>query len=271
MKIPGEQMKRTHRNIILILFSLLMLTITFFIGDNTITIKKFLYNSLFSISFVILTLVLIDLIWCLFGGDPLSKILIQMRSAVELLSDSMNSGLIRFYDISGNIGSHGYWLDFINKANKELYICGYTLLVCSKSSNFDQAILALAQKGVNIKIMIMSHGNKYFEALINTSQIKSLNIEVVKNEIFTMEKYFSDIIERFSKISNAKGKIDFLKINHGLLTSQIVKVDDEMLITPYLYSINTSESPTMLAKGLDKQLFATYNKEFLSLWNLNKK
>lgn len=67
-------MKKIQRNIILIAFSMSLLIITFLLGDETITIKKFLYNALFNIAFVILTLVIVDLVWCLFGGDPLLRI-----------------------------------------------------------------------------------------------------------------------------------------------------------------------------------------------------
>ena len=248
-----------------------LLIITFLLGDETITIKKFLYNALFNIAFVILTLVIVDLVWCLFGGDPLLRILSQMRSAVVLLSDGLKSGLARFYSLNGDVGSHGEWLNMLKSAQKEIFLAGYTLHIWSRCPNFDNVILNLAQKGVNVKAMIMDYNNNSFEALINTKQIKSLSIDEVKAEIDIVENYFAHIIKKFSQLNEKKGEIKFLKISEGLLTSQLIKIDNKIIVSPYLYSLNTSESPAMEIIGIDTPLFKKYNYELHSLWELNIK
>lgn len=71
------------------------------------------------------------------------------------------------------------------------------------------------------------------------------------------------------KNKNYDGSIEIKTIEKGVALSQICCVDSNITVIPYLYSVNTSESPLLEIKNCDSKLYKKYQKEFNILWQLN--
>ncbi|HWQ97457.1 MAG TPA: hypothetical protein VN538_05110 [Clostridia bacterium] len=263
-------MRKRSRNIVLIIIAGLLLTVTYLIRDPLITLRVFVYDALINISFIILTLVILDIVWNLFGGEPIENLLLRLQTSINLVSDSYKTGLIRFFAVSGDYGSHKDWIELLKKARKHIDLAGYTLHIWTRSEDFNKVLINLIINGVTVRLMIMDPDNKFFEAGINVDQIKALSVDEVKAEIAVVTNYFNDIIDQLSKCSHVRGSIELKRIEKGLITSQICRFDNFQMVTPYLFSVNTSQCPTFEISGGDSQLFQKYVREFESLWALNQ-
>ena len=114
----------------------------------------------------------------------------------------------------------------------------------------------------------MDENNPNISSTMNTYQIKHLSIDVVKAEIKVIKELFKSIIDSSFQNKYA-GKLELVTVKKGVIMSQICRTDDKITAIPYLYSVNTSESPLILTQGKESRIFKTYMKEFDSLWKLN--
>jgi hypothetical protein len=65
------------------------------------------------------------------------------------------------------------------------------------------------------------------------------------------------------------GGFAFRTVRSGSIIYNVLRVDDEMRVIPYLYSTLTKESPMLVLRGRDTPIFRTYEKAFDRLWLYN--
>lgn len=255
-------MKKDKQLKIMLAIGILLLVICFLIRDvNEVTVKKFIYNSLFNITFIIITVVLVNYIWNLLGGEPVEKLLTKLNESVTLLKDSRDSGLTRLISTSGDYGSHKNWMDKLTSAKKQGDLMGYTLHIWTRGEQFENKLEELVKNGVCIRIMIMSINNQTFNSIINTNQISSLNVDAVKVEVEIVNKLITKLANKI-KDKGYAGSIEIKTIENGIILSQICCVDSNMTVIPYMYSVNTSESPLLEIRDNESKLFKKYQMEF---------
>ncbi len=262
-------MNRKNQMIVLSIISVLLLIIAFFIRDQGTTIKSFIYMLMTNVSFVIITIVLVNFIWGLLGGEPTENLLIKLRSSISLLSDSEKSGIVRVIPTSGDFGTHRDWLERLEMARSNIDLLGFTLHVWTRCDGFEDALFKLICSGVKVRILLMDENNPHFDALINTSQIKSLSIESVKSEITIVTELLNALITRISHTTNVKGSLEYIKVSNGLVMCQICRIDTTMSVIQYMYSVNTPQNPLIVINDANSKMFMKFSYEFDSLWELN--
>jgi hypothetical protein len=67
------------------------------------------------------------------------------------------------------------------------------------------------------------------------------------------------------RITQSNSAIKLLRLKNKAMTMSMVRIDDVMLVTPYLFSRQTTESPRFLIRDKKMPLFATYENEFVEL------
>ncbi|GHV28535.1 hypothetical protein FACS18948_7350 [Clostridia bacterium] len=242
---------------------LILIASFIFVDASTFAWNNWLNRILTSISLILITIVVIDLVWNLLGGDPQEKLMEKLNNSVNLLAHSKDSGLVDFCTVSGSFAKHTDWIKMLIDTKHELDLMGYSLRSWTYGENFSGEIIRLAKRNVKIRIMIMDENNQNLEAM-NNPNIYSYSTAQLKEEIISFEKIFQKINADLKSFPN---KPKFKKVNKGVITAQLCRFDSRIVVTPYLYSVQTSESPLYLVDGKATDLYQKYTKEFDSLWN----
>lgn len=279
MGVDHTQMKQPTRipQIVFLLLGGLLLVIAYLLAtliSNPSESAKFWTNSIQNIAFIILTVVIVDFLWQIIGGEPvrdtltaLAGTLAEMRSSVVLLEDSKRTGLHRLFSVSGALGSHREWMDRLKQARSNVDLLGYTLHVWTRGENFEQEMVALVKAGVHARILIMDETNPNLPSFVNEKQISSISVTAVQAEIGVAKKAFISIASALQKQSPL-GSFEFRTLKEGLIVSQICRTDSRLTAVQYLYSVVASRSPLVDVRGSDTELFQVYMDEFDTLWEL---
>jgi len=261
-------LKKSKPYIILSIIALLIFSIAFLIKPQAITIQLFFYNALISIAFIIITIVIINVLWFLLGGEPLEKLIMRFIDIFELLADGFRSGVVRFASSSSNYAKADDWLNVLRHSKKQVEMLGYSLHIWTRTDEYAKILIDLAKNGVKIRVMIMDYNNPHFTAGLNFEQIKSITLDSMKSEVDICANYMNYVNAELIKIGKSEN-FSFRKCTKGLIQSQLCRMDEKLHVTPYLYSVNASSSPLFLIKGSSSDVFIKYENEFNSLWELN--
>lgn len=274
-----KQPTRTPQIVFLLLGGLLLF-IAYLLAtliSNPSESAKFWTNAVQTIAFIILTIVIVDFLWQIIGGEPvretltaLAATLAQMRTSVVLLEDSKKTGLHRMFSASGALGSHREWMERLKESRSHIDLLGYTLHVWTRSENFEQELVSLVKAGVHVRILIMDENNQNLSSFVNEKQISSISVTAVQAEIEVAKQAFKSIE---ASLENEKplGSYKFLTLKEGLVVTQICRADSRITAVQYLYSVVASRSPLVDVRGVDTELFQIYMKEFETLWKLGTK
>jgi hypothetical protein len=262
--------------VIFLILGILLLIISFLLvrGANPSETVKFWSTAIQNISFIILTVVIVDVLWQVLGGEPISEslrvlgaTLAEMRSAVLLLQDSKETGLHRMFAVSGAWGSHREWMQRLKDSKSSVDLVGYSLHVWTRGENFEEVVKALVKAGVKVRILIMDDTNPNLGALVNAAQIASVSHSAVVEEIKVAKRTFKGIADSFTG-TTPSGSYEFRVLKTGLVVSQICRTDSQLTAVQYLYSVVASRSPLVDVRGTDSALFKVYMNEFENLWLL---
>ncbi len=274
-------MKDTKRTpqIVFLLLGVLLLVIAFLLTtliQQPSEAVKFWADSIKTIAFIILTIVIVDFLWQIIGGEPvretlkvLAATLAQMRSSISLLEDSKKTGLNRLFAVSGALGSHREWMQRLKESRSQIDLLGYTLHVWTRGETFEQEMISLVRAGVKVRVLIMDETNSNLKGLVNENQITSLSITSVQEEIKVAKRAFKAIASTLEN-GSPQGSFEFRTLKNGLIVCQLCRTDSRVTAVQYLYSVVASRSPIVDVRGNDTELFQVYMTEFESLWNLGE-
>lgn len=258
--------KRTAYSILAILGALVVI-ISFLVKPNEVTNGEFLYIVLLNIGFVILTIVIVNFLWYLLGGEPLEHMIRNSVDTLKLLSDGFNGGLYRVFLSSRDFAASGEWISILKSAKKHVDMMGYSLQVWTRTNEFQNVLIELANRNVNIRVLIMDEQNENFCAGLNIEDLHSLSLESMKGEVRACTQCMEYVLNNVK--SNKKNNIKFAKVNKGLTECQIIRIDSQIYVTPYLYSKHTADSPLFIFREQNGGHFEKYMEEFNMLWRNN--
>lgn len=267
-------MNKKRQIVIICIIGFLTLAISVFLAFLKSTTEtpqwysNFAYEAVFEIGFVLVGVFLTDIVWNLVGGDPSEQYQKMLMNSNTLLGDAMRTGLIGIVAASNEMGTSQDWLNILKDAKKEVFLQGYTLLIWTRSDSFRETLLRLAKNGVRIRLLFMDENAQYLKVGVNDRQISELTVANVQQEIQSMTTYMDAVLSDFAAIHNrrVKGSIEYKKLKDGLISSQIVRVDDKLFVTPYLSAVNTSHCPLYKIQGEKAPLFHKYVNDFEHMW-----
>src|SRR4051812_9419796 len=115
--------RRLAAIIIFLIIGSLLLCISYLIRPKSPSGQdEFLSSALSNASFVLLTVVILDVIWGLLGGEPVSETLAELRGSVtrfetkiqqtaKLLADSKETGIHRIVYNSSDFATPSEWMN----------------------------------------------------------------------------------------------------------------------------------------------------------------
>ncbi len=241
--------------------------IAFLIRPGEITGNEFLYEMFLNIGFVILTIVIVNFLWFLLGGEPLEEMICKSVDTLKLASDGLRGGLYRAFLTSSNFTTSSEWVALLKKANKNVDMMGYSLHMLTRTTAFQDTLKELANRNVKVRILIMDSENEHFTAGLNFEGIDSMTFESMKDEITACTKCVEGA--QSSVPRNKKNNIKFSKIKKGLTECQIIRIDSKIYVTPYLYSKHTADSPLFVFREQKNGYYEKYLEEFNTIWRQN--
>ena len=260
--------RKKYPYIILSIIAFLILLISYFIRPAEIGYQTFFYDAALNCGYIIITIVIVNGLWFLLGGDPIENSIQDLTDSSKLVSDGVSTGIQRYF-LSNVMFSKVYnWSELLSGAKKNVDMMGYSLHAWTKSTEVKKIIIELAKKDVQIRIMVMDASNVFFDAGLNYG-LNSFTKQYMIDEVNFCSEFYYGICNELS--DEKKRNIKMVKISNGFTESQIIRIDNSMYVTPYLYSLNTDDSPLFVLKnGIEMDAFSKYNSEFNMLWDMNQ-
>lgn len=260
-------MKKIYPYIILTILGALVVIIAFFVKPDTITNNEFIYTVFLNIGFAVLTIVIVNFLWFILGGQPLEEIIHKSVNTFKLASDGFKVGLDRIFLVSSEFATPNEWIVKLKSAKNEIDLMGYSLCMLTRTNDFQNTLLQLVNKNIKIRILIMDEENEHFGAALNFEALSSLTLESMKGEVEACTHCVEYVRGHIKK--NKEKNFKFEKVKKGLTECQIIRIDNYLYVTPYLYSKHTSGSPLFTLKKQEGGLYDKYVEEFETLWKLN--
>ena len=255
--------------IIFTIIGVLLLVIAYNIKPDNQSFDEFWFTVVLNIAFVVLTIVILNFLWSCLGGEPMEEKVQKLVETFELVADGFKSGLHRVFLSSSNFANGSdKWISLLKGATHDVDMMGYSLHILTLTNQFSNTLRDLANKGVHIRVLIMDEGNKHFFAGLNFDDLDSMTAESMQGEVVGCEKCINNARNMVRK--EIKDNIKFAKIKKGITECQIIRIDDTVYVTPYLYSQHTSDSPLYVYKKQSGGLYDKYMDALNTLWKKNK-
>jgi|ERR1044071_1563239 hypothetical protein len=255
---------------VFLMIGIALLALAIFAGKQALSFSwwEFASSALANAAFVLLTVVIVNYLWEMLGGEPLSNLVVQLHDSIQLLQDAYKTGVRRVIHPSGTFGDHGAWMARLKQAESQLDLMGYTLHVWSRGEGFEAEVVKLVQRGVDCRVLIMSTSNPNFSAVIN-DKLAGVTERSTLGEADGAEHLFQRIAGQVSGLKEKRGSFEVRRVIEGTILCQLCRTDNKMTVIPYLYSAVAARTPLLLAEGSDSGLFKVYADEFQALWDLN--
>jgi hypothetical protein len=144
----------------------------------------------------------------------------------------------------------GKWATLVRNAKTGVDLCGATLNVVFSN---DDLYTALVSTNVPVRILLPDPRSAY-------------SVVMFKDEF---EQSARDGARHLvNKIVQSNSPIQLKLLSRKVLTMCILRVDDTMLVVPYMYSSQTQNSPRFEIREANKSLFRAYKDEFEALFEI---
>lgn len=148
-------------------------------------------------------------------------------------------------------------LKLIRETERSLRLSGITLLSLNQYPDVRPALKEIAERGAEIKILIMHEQNPALVSMMNDdikNQAQKVRDDILRS--YDMWVAFGRNLPRFS----------VRKVQRGIIYQQLLMNESRMIYTPYNMSVTTYFSTTIQA-GQRSPLYAAQKKEFSFLWD----
>jgi hypothetical protein len=147
-----------------------------------------------------------------------------------------------------------------HEATRHIELCGSTLYVVYSNDAALNAVLAAAKRGVAVRILLPSPAA---DEKILVANFKDRFLDDIKSGAL-----FKEIIRKIAAGNEQFPSLGLKLLAKKTLTMALVCIDETMIVTPYLYEKQTSESPRFKISGTTTSLFQIYLSEFNALFEI---
>ncbi len=242
---------------------------TLYLGpEDDFSVYEVLAGSLLSVGFAVLTVVILQGLWGLLGGEPIERTLVDLRQTVALVEDAHRTGLHQILTKSGSFGSESDWLEELRRAgrNGHVDLMGYTL-ASWVAGDFRETVRALLDRGVQVRALIMDPNNPLFAQRSNPMLVEQ-SLGRLREDVSAVSATFDEMVSHGR--SAGSGSFEYRRVTVGSIKWQMTRVDGHMLLVPYMYSAVGSSCPLLRVAQTadDDDLFASFRREFDTLWKV---
>ncbi len=160
----------------------------------------------------------------------------------------------------------------LRSSNSQVDLMGFTLKGWSKGIDFELEIRRLIERGVQVRVLIIDHLHPHLDGFIRDDQLNPERRRRIRAELEESLLYFAGIQERLMQLVKPpqKGKFRVRAVRAGKMNCSLCRIDDDVIVIPYLTSVGTAQSPLLAIHGTSSELFRLFESEFEELWSLNE-
>jgi hypothetical protein len=207
------------------------------------------------IAVVIISLALVDLLWHLVGGDPVSNEIEQLRHATTIAKQASLMGLAGVAQNSGKLDLGQNPLAEFPADTRQIDLCGYCLNFLIRSPDLVSKILRAAKDGTKVRL------------LLQDLECDALEFVVDKERLTEMRAVARQVVAAIEKGVDSKRKPEVRLLKTKILPFALIRFDSRMLVTHYMRPTVTHKTPIYVMAGGEEPLFKSYIEEFDALFN----
>lgn len=220
--------------------------------------RAMLYTGIIrDIGVVILSLIAVDLVWQLVGGDPIHNALRALRGKLE---DSVAEAFRfpAFADHARRLGMDGVAgrqdslplriAQRIDSSSSCVDISGWALDLIREDHGVHEALLRAVKRGVQVRLLL---------AHPNADWLKATNFP---GKVGGVQAIARELLPELRQLSADGGTVRWVK--DVVIMFSIIRFDDWMQVMPYFLSETSRNSPRFHLNGPDTSLFKSWMKEF---------
>ena len=219
----------------------------------------------------LIAVVLVEIIWKLYGGDPITRAIAgvyagiaALRTSTSILKDLEGTGIERIH--SQRLSAVNSWLKLIGEA-QEVDMMGNSLRRdWTARDEFVKTVESRAKEGkCTFRVLVLEPSTD--SPITSQRMIEENDAErrMIANSLFTLNT-LNKIRERLN--GEAKEHIKIKVVQVSSLHAYMVRADDRILMANYLSHIRGSDLPAMEIHGRDTSFFQVFAAEFERMWEL---
>lgn len=186
----------------------------------------------------------------------------RIEALQRLTASAQHVGLVATYDCTGNYGNKSQWLEFLNETRESMDLMGRTLYEWIRAPEFEESLITKIERdGVTFRWLMMSKSNRHLEELEEDGEGIG---EVIAKKIDPVCRRLAAIRARLPP--DKRGLLQIRQFERVPLYCSILRADDTYLITPYLQSAASRNSPLLALRGNSSAWVAAYSREFEMVW-----
>lgn len=219
-------------------------------------------NIIQDIAMITVSIVLIDLIWGIAGGDPLSKEISDLKNMHVLYQDGRTTGLTRVLSQVSKV-NHDDIDELYSKTENTIDVSGWTLKTFAEDKPlFNKILDRVKNRKLTVRIVIYSPYNPALNYV--TGQNKSSLTGLIEDIKYSLAKFQQ---MKSSLPKDAQKRFIIKELKDGLIYVSVRRSDDTMYVIHYLYGLSVTETPLYVIQGANQPLFEAYMSEFEKLFD----
>jgi len=218
-----------------------------------------------NIGISVIAVSIVDWIWRRIGGDPLMNAIMELRSATTLLADLNETGIKRVFVKREESSERKRLLMEKMKISNEVDMMGISLRSgWSSSPDFQEILKKRAGTGMTkFRIMVMDP-DKPVTAQRALEEDGQESNRIADNSVKTLSTLLA-IKKSLSPIYQDSIKIKVIQETN--IYCSVIRADNLMLVTKYLYHLSGTSSETLEIVGKETSFFKLYEEEFDAMWD----
>lgn len=162
---------------------------------------------------------------------------------------------------ASEFGGPEAWLELLAETEREFAAVGINLHDWRKTTNFRETVNAKLDAGCRARVMLIHPDNPALPGLINDRAATSSFKEVLAG--------LGESRSYFQKLADSHDNFELREIRVGSPHFNLTINDHRAIALPYLFCNRTAMSPALISPAASP-LFATFLREFDSLWDANE-
>ena len=181
--------------------------------------------------------------------------------SVQIIANSRAVGLEAAYARQGDFGSQKEWEQLITGASKQVDIMGRTAFGWCTDVVAKIIVKKIVRDDVDFRWLIMDKSNKYLPLL----KEENINIgDMLLDKLKHVEAFLAKIRSQLPEAKRAKLQVKMFA--DVPLYCGIVRIDDRLYVTHYMFNSPSNHSPLSVLRGSDETWTKAYRSEFDLIW-----
>jgi len=220
----------------------------------------------------LIAIVLVEIIWKLYGGDPITRAIagvygaiVALRTSTSLLRDLDRTGIERIHP-QRRFTNFDNWYNLINSAQQVDMMGDSLRRDWTARDEFVKTVESRAKEGkCTFRVLVLEPSAD--SPITRQRMIEENDAErrMIANSLFTLNT-LNKIRESLD--GEAKEHVKIKVVQGSSLHCYMVRADDRILVANYLSHIRGSDLPAMEIRGRDTSFFQVFAAEFERMWEL---